>query len=395
MKTIQLLPGRDKSILRKHPWIFSGAIKNILGNPISGETVKVISSKGEFLAWASYSPTSQIALRIWSFNEEAVINELFLSDLIKKAINRRVNSNYWNRTNSCRLIHGESDFFPGLIVDKYSDHLVIQILSAGAEFWKKSIVEILANFLNPKSIHERSDVEVRKLEGLEQKVGNLYGVEPTNLVEIFENQLRFLVDIKGGQKTGFYLDQRENRSKIIEFAENKKVLNCFSYSGGFTVNYLHAKAKHVLSIDSSGEALELSKKNIVLNNFSLSDCDFWIEDVFIALRKLRDMGDKFELIILDPPKFAPTASQAQKASRAYKDINLLALKLLEHGGLLFTFSCSGGINEDLFKKIIASAASDAQVNAQILGYMSQGSDHPVSLSFPEGEYLKGLIIKKI
>ena len=295
--------------------------------------------------------------------------------------------------NSCRLVHAESDGLPGLIVDQYGNHLVVQFLTAAIEPWRDVIIQSLAKLTGVRNIYERSDVDVRKLEGLEEWVGVLLGEEPPERVEIIENGLKFLVDIEHGQKTGFYLDQRNNRTALSEFAEGRSILNCFSYTGGFTVYGLRAGAESVLSIDSSQDANDLALKNIRLNRLDESKAHFITGDVFKELRALRDSGQSFDLIVLDPPKFAATAAQADKAARGYKDINLLAFKLLKPGGTLFTFSCSGGVSRELFRKIVADAALDAGVNAAIIRQLSQGPDHPIALNFPEGEYLKGLVCK--
>jgi 23S rRNA (cytosine1962-C5)-methyltransferase len=392
--TIYLKAGRERSVLQKHPWLYSGAVERVEGNPQSGQTLQVISSKGDPLGWAAYSPESQIRLRFWSFDPNDRVDRTFLADRISKAITLRDDlSHHSSYTNAYRLIHAESDNLPGLIVDRYADYLVVQILSAGIEYWRNDIIEILANLCKPVGIFERSDVSVRSLEGLEPRTGCLVGKVPADRLQIMENGLKFWVDIKGGQKTGFYLDQRDNRQKLADSIKGGSVLNCFAYTGGFTVYALKAGAEKVLSLDSSAEALQFARENVLLNDFQLNDCEWQMEDVFSALRGYRDRAISFDTIILDPPKFAPTASLAQKAARAYKDINLLAFKLLNPAGTLFTFSCSGGINNAFFQKIIAEAAFDAGVDAKILAYLHQGSDHPVSLNFPEGAYLKGLVCR--
>jgi 23S rRNA (cytosine1962-C5)-methyltransferase len=391
---ILLKQNRDKSIKRKHPWIFSGAVQKIYGDPSLGETVKIISAEGEELGFAAYSSISSISARMWNFNTEQKINSEFFFGKMRVAINLRNELNLINPlNNACRLIYGENDGLPGFIVDKYADVLVVQILSAGSEYWKEKLIEILNKITSAKTIFERSDVEVRKLEGLESKKDILVGELNKNPIEILENGYKFNVDVVNGQKTGFYLDQRENRKAIQKYINNRDVLNCFSYSGGFTVYALGAEAKHVTSIDSSFEAIEQAKINVSKNQLS-EDKNTWIVgDVFKELRLFRDKGMSFDNIILDPPKFAPTAAQVRSASRGYKDINLLAFKLLKPGGILMTFSCSGGLDRLLFQKIIADAAIDAGVNAQILEVLSQGKDHPIHLSFPEGAYLKGLICR--
>lgn len=393
MPSIYIRHGREKSLLHHHPWVYSGSIDHIEGTPAPGETVKIHAMDGAFLAWGAYSPKSQIRVRAWSFDQSAKINSEFLYDRIRSAIEFR--SSLFNdpSTDSFRLIHAESDNLPGLIVDKYVNFLVIQLLSAGVEFFKKEIISILEEILYPAGIFERSDLAVRNLEGLPQKIGVLSGEIPLDLIQIAENGLKFWVDIKEGQKTGFYLDQRINRHQFASLINKGTCLNCFAYTGAFTVYALNAGVSSVLSIDASADSLELAKKNIQLNNLSLGSCEWLTEDVFTTLRGMRDSGRTFDTIILDPPKFAPTAAQVDKAARAYKDVNLLAFKLLNPLGTLFTFSCSGGIDPPLFQKIVSDAALDAHVNARIISHLAQGPDHPVSLNFPEGAYLKGLVCR--
>ena len=394
MPVIRLKPTRDKSVKRKHPWIFSGAIQVVDGNPSLGDTVKVVSSEGEELGYGAYSPNSSIRIRMWNFDTHQEVDETFLENKMRIAILLRKNiipSDSYN--NACRLIYAESDSFPGLIVDKYADNLVVQLLSAGSERWKETIINKLISLTGITNLYERSDVEVRKLEGLPIRKGILNGKEPDGEIEIVENAKRFLVDVKNGQKTGFYLDQRNNRSTVKKYMSNCRILNCFSYSGAFTVYALGGGAEHVTSIDSSQEAIILEKKNLAINGFTKEKVTWKNGDVFKELRLLRDKGMSFDMVILDPPKFAPTIAQVRSASRGYKDINLLAFKLLNPGGILATFSCSGRIDRKLFQKIIADAALDANVDAKILGHLSQSADHPIALNFPEGAYLKGLICK--
>ncbi len=394
MKQIILNKGREKPLLRRHPWLFSGAIQKVEGQPASGETVRIVDSQGNFLAWGAFSPQSQIQARIWSWDEDTLINETFFRDRIQHALelrNARINDPH---TTAYRLVHGESDHLPGLIVDRYHNILVMQVLSAGMEFWRVEILNALIDVLNPNAIYERSDVAVRDLEGLSERTGTLSGSLPEGPITILENGLKFNVDVITGQKTGFYLDQRDNRQFCRKIAKGKSVLNCFAYTGGFTVYALAGGATSVLSIDSSEEALALARGNVKLNELPADKCDWIAGDVFEELRTLRDRGQQFDLIILDPPKFAPTASQAKKAARGYKDINLYGFKLLKPGGVLMTFSCSGGIDANFFQKIVADAALDAKVDAQLLYRLSQAPDHPTSLAFPEGTYLKGLVIRR-
>lgn len=393
METLTLKPDREKSLLRRHPWIFSGAIKSISGQPETGETVRVVSSSGEYMGLCSFNSESSISGRVWTFDEIEMDKDLLLSKM-RIAIILRKELSFINPINTAnRLIHAESDGLPGLISDQYGEYLVVQFLTAGIERWRKEIVDGLAEITGIVNIYERSDVDVRKLEGLDERTGLLKGNEPPDKIEILEDGNRFLVDIKHGQKTGFYLDQKENRKRLKEFTTNKSVLNCFSYTGGFTIYALRGGAKSVLSIDSSLEANMLAQENISLNGFDLSKLEWITGDVFKELRLLRDRGNTFDVIVLDPPKFASTSAQVNSAARGYKDINLLAFKLLNPGGTLFTFSCSGGVSRELFQKIVADAALDAGVQAGIIGHLSQGADHPVALNFPEGDYLKGLICR--
>ncbi len=391
---IVLLPGRDRSVKQRHPWIYSGAIQRVSGDPQPGDMVAVIASDGEKLGQAAFSPVSQIRARMWTWDPETIIDKAFLRERMERAIRWR-DSIISKGTNAARLIYAESDGIPGLIVDGYADHLVVQCLSAGSERWKQEIVENLVDLCHPEGIYERSDVDVRRLEGLAEKSGLLWGKEPPDEVIIEENGLRFLVDIKRGQKTGFFLDQRENRNEVLTFVGGKELLNCFCYTGAFTVYGMKGKAVNSVSIDSSEEALALAKRNLELNGFREGQVELIEGDVFQLLRKFRDTRRQFDVIVLDPPKFAANQAQVNNAARAYKDINLLAFKLLRPGGILFTFSCSGGIDTDLFQKIVAGAALDAGVDAQIVKRLTQAQDHPVALRFPESAYLKGLICRLI
>jgi 23S rRNA (cytosine1962-C5)-methyltransferase len=389
---IVLRADRDKSLLRRHPWVFSGAVECIDGKPASGDTVAVRDASGSFLAWAAYNPNSQIVARVWSWNEKDVIDKAFFHSRIANAIAARHTLGLEHDSNGMRLIHGESDGLPGLIVDQYGNVLVMQLGSAAPEHWRDTFADILQELCSPVCIYERSDSDGRELEGLPARNGVVRGTLPEQ-VEVIEHGIRFAVDVAAGQKTGFYLDQRDNRALTGTLAADRDVLNCFCYTGGFSLYALRGNAKSVLSIDSSQEALQLAQRNVELNGLDASRAEWQCADVFEALRKLRDQNRKFDLIVLDPPKFAPTAAFAEKASRAYKDINLLGFKLLRPGGLLFTYSCSGGISDDLFQKIIAGAALDAGVDAQIVKKLHAAADHPVLLSFPEGAYLKGLVLR--
>lgn len=389
---ILLKAGREKSLQRRHPWIFSGAVECIDGTPRSGDTVPVRDTSGSFLAWAAYNAASQITARVWSWHEQETIDSTFFLNRITRALAARRALDLEQDSNGMRIIYGESDGLPGVIVDRYGDVLVMQLGSAGAEHWRDTLADILQKLCAPVCIYERSDSDGRELEGLAKRCGVVRGKLPER-TEVTEHGLRFAVDIAAGQKTGYYLDQRDNRALTGQFAAGRDVLNCFCYSGGFSLYALRGGAKSVLSIDASEGALELARRNVELNHLDASAASWQCADVFDALRKLRDQNRKFDLIVLDPPKFAPTAAFAEKAARAYKDINLLGFKLLRPGGLLFTYSCSGGISDELFQKIIAGAALDAGVDAQIVKKLHAAADHPVLLNFPEGAYLKGLVLR--
>jgi len=390
---VTLQPGREKSIAQWHPWVFDGSIATVEGSPAAGDTVILHASDGTALASAAWSPESKIRARIWSFDLLQNIDAAFFNARVKTAV--RARDGLLDRAhNACRLIHGESDGLPGFVADRYQDVVVVQILAAGAERWREPVFDALAEATGCAAIYERSNVDVRALEGMAPREGPVRGAMPPRVVMV-EDGLRFVVDVAHGQKTGFYLDQRNNRRRVRALAGERDVLNCFCYTGGFTVAALAGSAKSVLSIDSSAEALSLGRENVAANDFDSARTEWRDADVFAELRKLRDAARSFDLIVLDPPKFAPTAQHAEKATRAYKDINLLALKLLRPGGLLATFSCSGGISADLFQKIVAGAALDARANAAIIERFTASADHPVALNFPQGDYLKGLLVRKI
>ncbi len=385
-----LKPGREKSLKRRHPWVFSGAVAKIQGQPGAGDTVEVRSADGAFLALAAYSPESQIVARVWDWSERA-IDHAFFQERVSRAVAQRKELLDGATIDAYRLLHGESDGLPGVVADRYGDTLVLQLTSAGAERWREAIAGALLEATGASRVWERSDAEVRTLEGLAPATGPVRGArEPTRIV-VSERGIRFEVDFERGHKTGFYLDQRENRLRLRQLARGRDVLDGFCYTGGFALNAAAGGAKSVFALDSSAEALALAKANEQLNG--LAGVDWVGGDVFQMLRHLRDGRRQFDLVVLDPPKFAPTAAHAPKAARAYKDINLLAFKLLRPGGLLMTFSCSGGVSADLFQKIIAGSALDAGVDAQIIEHLGPGPDHPVALNFPEGEYLKGLLCR--
>ena len=392
MKTIRLREGKERSALRSHPWIFDSAIAK--GSADSGETVRVESRSGSFLGWAAFSPSSKIRARIWSFDEAQRIDATFFEASIQRAIAAR--SRFDIQSNGMRLIHGESDGLPGLIVDRYDDTLVAQFLSSGTERWKQEIAVALLAQTGLNKLYERSDSGVRGLEGLQPATGWLRGEGPTGIV-LREHDWRLSLDIAEGHKTGFYLDQRDSRKKFADYTRRLKfqrVLNCYCYTGGFTVAALAGGAAHVTSIDSSGPAIERAKSNVALNGFDAARTTMMDADVNASLRQFYKDGQTFDAIVLDPPKFAPSAAHADRAARAYKDINRLAFKILEPGGVLFTYSCSGGIGAELFHKIVASAGTDAGVDGYISERMQGAPDHPMTLTFPEGEYLKGLVVMK-
>jgi 23S rRNA (cytosine1962-C5)-methyltransferase len=393
MNALVLKKGREKSLRRRHPWIFSGAIEKVSGKPGAGDTVAVQDSSGKVVAKAAYSPGSQIRARVWTFGEEEV-DTAFFRDRLARAIALREALPARRHTNALRLVHGESDGLPGLIVDRYADVLVAQFLAAGVERWREPILDLLAELTACEAIFERSDAEVRKLENLEQRVGFARGNRSASRCPIVEYGLNFRVDVERGQKTGFFLDQRENRQRVRELAAGRRVLDGFCYTGGFSISALAGGATRVTAIESSASALEVARENLAANPLDPATVEFVEGDVFGELRKLRDRGASFQMVVLDPPKFAPTAAQARNAARAYKDINLLALKLLAPGGLLATFSCSGGVSPELFQSIVAGAALDAGAQAKIIERFGAAADHPVALEFPEGEYLKGLLIVK-
>ncbi|MES2414394.1 MAG: class I SAM-dependent methyltransferase [Pseudomonadota bacterium] len=390
MKTIRLREGKEKSLLRRHPWVFDGAIAK--GGADAGETVRVESHDGRFLAWAAFSPASKIRARAWSFDENQRIDDAFFAAQIKRAVAAR--QLFDIRSDGLRLVHGESDGLPGLVVDRYADTLVAQFSSCGTERWKSVIVRGLLDETGLSRLYERSDASVRSLEGLPEATGWLAGSGSTAMT-LTEHEWKLGLDIAEGHKTGFYLDQRDSRHKFAQYAKRRRfqrVLNCYCYTGGFTVAALAGGAAHVTSIDSSGPAIERAVANVALNGFDAGRTSMMDADVNASLRQFISAGRTFDSIVLDPPKFAPTAAHAERAARAYKDINRLALTLLEPGGVLFTYSCSGGISADLFHKIVASAGIDAQVDAFISERLGGAPDHPMTVTFPEGEYLKGLVL---
>lgn len=393
MAGIVLKNGKERSLLRHHPWIFSGAVEDIQGTIASGETVDVFTAQGELLGRGAFSPYSQIVVRIWSFDPEESISAEFFRRRLEQAIAYREPMWKEGHKPACRLVNAESDHLPGVIVDRYGDCLVCQFLSAGAEFWKREILEELQKIMPDMSIYERSDDEVREKEGLPLRSGLLSGNQPPELVDIHRDELRFLVDVRRGHKTGFYLDQMENYAVLTGYAKGSEVLNCFAYTGGFGIWTLKHGAKNVTNVEASASALEIARRHLEINDLDPIRVENIEGDVPYVLRTFRDSRRQFDLIILDPPKFAASKNQLDRASRGYKDINLLAFKLLRPGGVLVTFSCSGVMGVELFQKIVADAALDAHREAQIIQILTQASDHPVALNFPEGRYLKGLVCR--
>ncbi len=392
MKVIRLREGKDRALLRHHPWVFDGAIAK--GGGDSGETVRVESAEGRFLGWAAFSPKSRIRARVWSFDESERIDAAFFARRIARAVAAR--SRCAIDSDALRLVHAEADGLPGLVVDRYGDTLVAQFGSAGAERFKGVIADALLAHTGLARLYERSDASARELEGLSPATGWLRGEGATELT-LREHGWRLTLDVASGHKTGYYLDQRDNRRKFFETVQRLKlqrVLNCYCYTGGFSVAALAGGAGAVTSIDSSGPALERARAHVALNGLDASRADFIDADVNGSLRRFLDEGRTFDAIVLDPPKLAPTVAHAERAARAYKDINRLALKLLEPGGVLFTFSCSGGVSADLFHKIVASAGDDAGVDGYITERFFAAPDHPMTLCFPEGEYLEGLMVIK-
>lgn len=397
---IILKPGKERPVLNHHPWIFSGAIARV-HDATDGDTIDICDSTEKFLARGYYNSRSQIAARIWTWNDEPV-DRAFLRARLERAAAARDATIYRDVTNAWRVVNAESDLLPGLVVDRYADFVIAQFLTLGVEKHKAEIVDLLTDIFHPRGIFERSDVDVREKEGLAAAVGVLRGDEPPDRFEIRENNFRFHVDVKRGHKTGFYLDQRENRGRVMQILNphpslppnrEREVLNVFSYTGAFAVYACAANPNaRVTNLDASQDALGLARENMHLNG--CADRGEFVEgDAFTVLRKYRDQARTFDAIILDPPKFVQSKSQLEGGLRGYKDINLLAFKLLKPGGSLVTFSCSGQVGAELFQKVVFGAAVDARRDAQIIAHLSQASDHPILLSFPESEYLKGLVCR--
>jgi 23S rRNA (cytosine1962-C5)-methyltransferase len=420
MAIVVLKSGREKPVQKHHPWVFSGAVKSVKGDIVEGDVVDVIASDGTWLARGTINRQSQITVRLLTWSENEVIDEAFWRSRLKRAFAARAKLASDPETTAYRLVNAEGDGLPGLIVDRYGDWLVMQFLTLGVERWKDQIVKGVLNLLNARGIYERSDVDVRAKEGLPQVMGVLAGDAPPDLIEIWENGLRFLVDVKRGHKTGFYLDQRDNRCRVAPYLRDCEVLNCFSYTGAFAVYAQAAGAKNVTNVDTSNEVLELAQRHININKTPLSHSksrrrrgeesvtsknrtlhsarsdtvvEYLNADVFTELRRFRAEGRKFDAIILDPPKFAHSDQQLKRAARGYQDINRLAMSIIQTGGILVTFSCSGMISPDLFQKIIFSASLEAKREVQIIEKLGHSPDHPILVTVPETEYLKGFICR--
>lgn len=392
---IILKKGREKSLLRRHPWIFSGAVERVEGAPCAGETVRVVSDRGDFLAWAAFSPASQITGRVWSFEEAETIDGAFFKRRIAEALDLRKKLGLMDAQGGCRLVFSEADRLPGVIVDRFGEFLILQLLSAGSEYNREYIVDALWEICSPAGIHERSDVSIRRKEQLPGRSGVVRGAELPDELIIHEEDLSFAVDGRKGQKTGFYFDLRSARKVLRQFSENAEILNCFSYTGAFAVAALRSGARHLLNMDSSGPALKQLERNMELNGFDPSRYENCCGDVFTLLRELVREKRQFDVVILDPPKLIDSQRALTSGARAYQDLARHGFKLLKKGGVLFNFSCSGLMTADLFQKITASAALEAGAEARIIAHLEQAPDHPTLLSVPETFYLKGLVSCKL
>ncbi|AIM21300.1 TPA: 23S rRNA (cytosine(1962)-C(5))-methyltransferase RlmI [Serratia marcescens] len=384
-----LAKGREKSLLRRHPWVFSGAVQRVEGKALSGETIDILDSQGKWLARGAYSPESQIRARVWTFQQDEEINIDFFIRRLQQAQSWRDWVAQRDGLDGYRLIAGESDGLPGITIDRFQNFLVLQLLSAGAEYQRPALLSALQHCYPECSIYDRSDVAVRKKEGLPLAQGPVLGDLPPELLPITEHGMKLLVDIQQGHKTGFYLDQRDSRLAARNYSAGRRVLNCFSYTGAFAVSALMGGCAQVISVDTSQAALDIARQNVELNKLDLNKAEFVRDDVFQLLRNYRAQGEKFDLIIMDPPKFVENKNQLASACRGYKDINMLALQLLNPGGILLSFSCSGLMPTDLFQKILADAAVDAGRDVQFIEQFRQAADHPVIATYPEGLYLKG------
>jgi 23S rRNA (cytosine1962-C5)-methyltransferase len=390
--TLELRAGKERSLLRRHPWVYAGAVARVLGRPEPGDCVRIVGADQRFLAWGAYSPASTIRARAWTFDEHEQPDDAWLHAQIAYAVARRAPLAV--RTDAVRLVFGEADGLPGLIVDRYADQLVVQLMAAGVEARREAIAEALVAATGLTRIYERSDAASRQREGLASREGVLRGDPPAGPVRIHEDGVAYEVDVVRGHKTGFYIDQRDNRRLVASLAAGKRVLNCFCYTGGFSLAALRAGATETWSIDSSADALAVARAQQSLNQ--IGSPAHWIQaDAFDALRQFAAERRQFDLIVLDPPKFAPSVQHLERATRAYKQLSLAGLRLLAPGGRLLTFSCSGAVSVDLFQKVVAGAVIDARVDAQMLARLAAGEDHPVLMTHPEGEYLKGLMLGRL
>jgi 23S rRNA (cytosine1962-C5)-methyltransferase len=393
MIDVVLKKNKEKAVLHRHPWVFSGAIENVKGKPANGDIIRLLDAKKDFLAYGFYNDQSRVAVRLLEWDKATTVNDQWFRDKVRMAVSNRAHILSSGGTDTCRLIFSESDYLPGLIVDKYADHLAVQVLTSGMQKAMPVIINELKALLNPISVFDKSDAASRAHEGLETENTLLEGSQPPELVMVKENGISYGINIAEGQKSGFYCDQRYNRQVLASYAKGKKVLDSFCYTGGFTLNSLKNGAAEVVSVDSSALALDTLKENIRLNGFEDSRHRSIKSDVNVQLRKFRDEGELFDIIVLDPPKYAPSRSALDRASRAYKDLNRLGMQLLNSGGLLATFSCSGAMDMETFKQVLAWAALDAGKQVQFIYQFNQPEDHPVRASFPEGEYLKGLLCR--
>ncbi|MBN1220952.1 MAG: class I SAM-dependent rRNA methyltransferase [Anaerolineae bacterium] len=388
-----LKKGREKSVENRHPWIFSGAISRVEGDPADGDVVDVWNHRARFAARGIYNEKSQIRVRLFTWNPNDMIDDELWRRRLRRAVAGRQALIEAQDIDAFRLVHAEADGVPGLIVDQYGTWLVVQFLSMAAERYRTAILDTLVDLVGPQGIYERSDVEAREQEGLVPIAGPVWGEVPPDLIEIIENSHTFLVDVKLGHKTGFYLDQRENRQKITKYVAGKEVLNAFAYTGAFAVYAAHAGARRIINVDTSEVALQLAERNMRRNGFGEREDVFAVANVFEILRAYQEAQWKFDVVVLDPPKFAQRKGHVDKAARGYKDINLLAMNLIKRGGILITFSCSGAVSRELFQKILFGASVDASRTVQIIEPLSQGADHPILLTYPESEYLKGFVCR--
>ena len=393
MIEVILKKGKEKAVTQRHPWVFSGAIERVKGKPVNGEIVRLADATGKFMAYGFYNDQSRVALRLLAWDENINVDENWFRAAVKASINSRQTLLADGDTNTCRLVFSESDYLPGLIVDKYAGHLALQVLTSGMEKMMPVIIDELQTLLSPESIFDKSDASSRSHEGMETINASLTLNPPPEFVEVLENGIHYRINIAEGQKSGFYCDQRDNRKILASHVKGKKVLDCFSYTGGFTLNCLQSGAASVTAVDSSQLAIDTLVQNVSLNKFDPQKVTAITSDVNKQLRKFREEGETFDAVVLDPPKYAPSRSALDKASRAYKDLNRLGMLLLNQGGLLATFSCSGAMDMETFKQVLAWAALDAGKQVQFIDQFCQPEDHPVRSSFPEGEYLKGLLCR--